>query len=1128
MTDFRINVILDPSGATRGAREVERELTRVETSANKVQNSLRRAFTGVTLGLVVREIVRYADSLTDLQNRLRLLVPEQAALVRTTKDLLKVANDTRTALDGTVILYQRLGLATRELGIEQGDLLGIVKSINQALILSGASAKEANNGLIQLSQGIASNRLGGDELRSTLEQLPAVADVIARQLGVTRGELRAMGAEGTITADTIIQAFKNAKDVLEEQFGSTIPTLSQSLVVLRNNLIVFFGELNQGTGTLAALGSIIRFIGNNVQTLARTLGVAAAAFVALRLAPTIQAFFRLQAAVKAGNAVILGSALATKMKAEFDRDQVAATLRVASSEALRAKGIVTATQAEAAQTVQTLRSIQAQEAQIAVQVQGRAANLQAAQAALAQAQADRANIALSGTVADVRRRVALAEVDLAATRRGAVLAAEQLAAAEARLAVAQGLTSNAVRAAGANHMRLAAAQAAATTTANAQTAAEARLAAATAAANAQANIFTRTLDGIKQGISGLFTLILRNPLATFVVTLTTAAAALFIFRDKIKVAEDSIATIGDVLEEFAFQASVAFDQVLSVLDDVFGGMATKIRDFVSNFKFGFKDVVQALAAFTDTLLGVFTGIFAFIGSLLLDFPQIMKRGFVLAVNAAITALEFLPDVVIGIIKTIGQTLDIFITGQIRAFELLGQSAQAALTGNFGAAKRAAEEAAFASANAFERASDGVGKRFATNIAAELKDELVPRMDETATKSFSEIGATAASAFAAAFKSSPVLDFVNGLFEGAERRAAGADVDASQEKANKARDEAARLAGLQKEAFDGVIGKLKEEQEVLKATLAGDKASGDAKRAIIDLNNKLAEQKLPPLSGEQEAELTALVRRNDQLGQYLQLQQELIPVEQQFLDKRVLIQQAFADGAISFDQYTEALRRLRIEEAEVGTSVSDGLVTGFEKVKTQMMDLAAVAETALVNAFQSAEDALVQFVTTGKVDMKKFALSIIGDIARIIARLLILHAIQLITGTAPAAAASSSLSGAGSAAVTIGGMPPLAAEGSTMAMANKPFIVGENGPELFTPGQTGSITPNDQTIGALSKASAGMGGTTVVQAPAPAVNLSVVNVTDPKEALTALNTPEGEQMILNVLQKNPEMVKRLSS
>ena len=63
--------------------------------------------------------------------------------------------------------------------------------------MSGATTQESRAALIQLGQAVASNRLGGDELRSILEQLPLVADYIAQEMtrmgqfgNVTRGEDR--------------------------------------------------------------------------------------------------------------------------------------------------------------------------------------------------------------------------------------------------------------------------------------------------------------------------------------------------------------------------------------------------------------------------------------------------------------------------------------------------------------------------------------------------------------------------------------------------------------------------------------------------------------------------------------------------------------------------------------------------------------------------------------------------------------------------------------------------------------------------------------------------------------------------------------------------------------------------
>lgn len=50
------------------------------------------------------------------------------------------------------------------------------------------------------------------------------------------------------------------------------------------------------------------------------------------------------------------------------------------------------------------------------------------------------------------------------------------------------------------------------------------------------------------------------------------------------------------------------------------------------------------------------------------------------------------------------------------------------------------------------------------------------------------------------------------------------------------------------------------------------------------------------------------------------------------------------------------------------------------------------------------------------------------------------------------------------------------------------------------------------------------------APAPQVNVpvKVVNVIDPQEALSALDTPEGEAVVLNILRRNPDVVKQTAA
>ncbi len=275
MAQERIDIVV----TERGSRIVQRNLEDIGSGAQKSASAvdvLKRALITLGTALSVHELVRLQDTYTNLQNRLRATGLEAQNLSAVYRELLNVSNSTRSSLEGSVELYSRLAVSSKELGVSQRDLIDFTKSLNQAIILSGANATEAQAALIQLSQGMASGTLRGDELRSVLEQLPAVADVIAAELGVTREQLRKMGEEGKITAEVILNAFKNARGELEERFSKTVPTVSQSFQVLRNNLLDLIGRMDEAVGISATLSRILRFVSENLDTIAKvTLSVVA-------------------------------------------------------------------------------------------------------------------------------------------------------------------------------------------------------------------------------------------------------------------------------------------------------------------------------------------------------------------------------------------------------------------------------------------------------------------------------------------------------------------------------------------------------------------------------------------------------------------------------------------------------------------------------------------------------------------------------------------------------------------------------------------------------------------------------------------------------------------------------------
>lgn len=205
--------------------------------------------------------------MTLLQSKLRLVTSGEAELAMVQENVIDLARDTRQSFEAVGELYARVARSSKELGASQSDILKVVKAVSQAIQISGNSAHEAEAGMIQLSQALASGTLRGDELRSVLEQMPRVAQAIAEGLGVTVGQLRKLGAEGKLTSQHVFQALISQSENLNEEFRKLTPTIGQSFTVLFNELKRTTSELLRSSGATDALTSSIKKLSEAIRAL---------------------------------------------------------------------------------------------------------------------------------------------------------------------------------------------------------------------------------------------------------------------------------------------------------------------------------------------------------------------------------------------------------------------------------------------------------------------------------------------------------------------------------------------------------------------------------------------------------------------------------------------------------------------------------------------------------------------------------------------------------------------------------------------------------------------------------------------------------------------------------------------
>lgn len=130
---------------------------------------------------------------------------------------------------------------------------------------------------------------------------------------------------------------------------------------------------------------------------------------------------------------------------------------------------------------------------------------------------------------------------------------------------------------------------------------------------------------------------------------------------------------------------------------------------------------------------------------------------------------------------------------------------------------------------------------------------------------------------------------------------------------------------------------------------------------------------------------AAKKAKKELSDYEKLVQELNAPLIELAKTLPLLNLAFQKGDITLEMKTRKLRELRIAVLELSSDLDSGLKLGLLRVEEQFTNVADVASKLVVNAFQSAEDALVSFVTKGKLDVKSLVDSIAADFARLAIR-----------------------------------------------------------------------------------------------------------------------------------------------
>lgn len=256
----------DVSVAEDAVNKLEQELKGIPAASEEAGNSITKLKNPlVTLSAAfysaqqifsgIGKITGLADEVSMTTARLNLMNDGLQTTEELQRMIFNSANAARSSYMDTAAVVSKLGILAGDAFSSNEEMVLFAEQMNKQFKIGGASVQEQTSAMYQLTQAMAAGKLQGDEFRAIMENAPLLAQAIADFTGKSKGELKEMSAEGTITADIIKSAMFAAMDQTNAQFETLPMTFAQSMTVIKNNLVMALQPiltwLSQGAAWIA-------------------------------------------------------------------------------------------------------------------------------------------------------------------------------------------------------------------------------------------------------------------------------------------------------------------------------------------------------------------------------------------------------------------------------------------------------------------------------------------------------------------------------------------------------------------------------------------------------------------------------------------------------------------------------------------------------------------------------------------------------------------------------------------------------------------------------------------------------------------------------------------------------------
>ncbi len=230
----------------------------------------------------VQTFINLTTAWTDLSSRIKIATGDTKTAADTMERLTEIANRTYSSLQTTADTFASNAVVLNALGISTQKQLDLQESLNNAIVISGARGEAAAQIQRAFTNAMSLGALRGEDFNNVLKRGSAILPLLAKAMGVTVDQLKALADKGLITASVFQDALLGNFDQLRAAAEAMPATISDAFIRIQNSLLSYVGTADQAAGASAFIAQGLIAIADNLHIIIPAMLSLAAAFLTVK------------------------------------------------------------------------------------------------------------------------------------------------------------------------------------------------------------------------------------------------------------------------------------------------------------------------------------------------------------------------------------------------------------------------------------------------------------------------------------------------------------------------------------------------------------------------------------------------------------------------------------------------------------------------------------------------------------------------------------------------------------------------------------------------------------------------------------------------------------------------------